>query len=353
MAGHTEDLWFNDKADFTKWVTADGLLHEPFAVVDVGVQGDANGRWNLLGDHLILHGFDAIEEVVDKLKRWNRLRPNRHFHNLAIGNVDQEQIFYFNAANPSSSSMYEQGESRFEGVLRKEARSVTMRQLDTLFDTGVIPQADFLKVDVEGFEKQVFLGGKKLLAAGILGVETETTFGISPTYPKSHLVAMTELLVEHHLLVFDFGFNRVPRASFQRALRRHGLDRLSDLPSDLGKPSMLNVLFCRDLIEERDHQEHYLTACHPVSVDQLIKLMIIYELHGLNDIALDTAERFADQLGTRLDVEQATRTLANPDCRPGYQEHAALVQRIRELERSTSWRITAPLRAAKRLVIGS
>jgi hypothetical protein len=28
----------------------------------------------------------------------------------------------------------------------------------------------------------------------------------------------------------------------------------------------------------------------------LLKLMIMYELHGLNDIAVDTVERFADRL---------------------------------------------------------
>jgi hypothetical protein len=50
-------------------------------------------------------------------------------------------------------------------------------------------------------------------------------------------------------------------------------------------------------------------------VDQLIKMMIIYELHGLSDIALDTAERFADRLAERLDVDKAVNLLADPLCR--------------------------------------
>ena len=36
-----EELWFNERANFTRWVTASGLLQEPFVVVDVGVQGDS------------------------------------------------------------------------------------------------------------------------------------------------------------------------------------------------------------------------------------------------------------------------------------------------------------------------
>jgi hypothetical protein len=36
----------------------------------------------------------------------------------------------------------------------------------------------------------------------------------------------------------------------------------------------------------------------------------------LNDIAVDTVERFADRLKGRLDTEQAIRLLADPHCRP-------------------------------------
>jgi FkbM family methyltransferase len=324
------------------------------------VQGGASVRWNLIDDYLVFHGFDAITEVTDKLKRLNAHRSDLHFHNMAIGEADAEQAFYFNPTNPTASSMYEQGVSRFEGTASEQARMVTVRRLDSLFATGVIPKADFLKVDVEGYEKEVFLGAREFIGASVLGIETETNFGISPTYPKSHFVAMTELLVEHHMLVFDFNFNRVPRASYKRMLKRVGHEITSEL--GVGKPATVNVLFCRDLIDETDHQNNYLTPCSPVSVDQMIKMMIIYELHGLNDIALDTAERFAERLGTRLDVEQAVRLLAKPDCGPSKplierirnleQSEQRLMEWIRAYEQSTSWRITAPLRAVRRLLGG-
>jgi FkbM family methyltransferase len=369
------ELWFNAGADFTKWIVAKGLLQEPFVVVDIGVQGDASVRWNLLDDYLIFHGFDAIAEVIDKLSRLNNHRPNRNFHNIAIGEADREQVFYVNPTNPTASSMYEQGASRFEGTLGGEARVVTVHRLDTLFASGVIPTADFLKVDVEGHEKEVFLGAREFIGASVLAVETETSFGISPNYPKSHFVAMMELLVQQHLLVFDLNFNRVSRASYQRMLKC--LDREVTSELGVGKPATVNVLFCRDLIDEADRPNHYLTPCSPVSVDQMIKMMVIYELHGLNDIALDTAARFAERLGTRLDVDQAIRLLANPDCGPStplierirYSEKLqqqlsdAYEERIRDLEKlqqrlmddyeqSTSWRLTAPLRAVKWFLVG-
>ena len=72
------DLGFNSKAEFTKWVVSAGLLTESFVLIDVGVQGGENIRWRPLGDCLVVHGFDPIEEVVQKLAEANKGRSNRH-----------------------------------------------------------------------------------------------------------------------------------------------------------------------------------------------------------------------------------------------------------------------------------
>jgi hypothetical protein len=122
----------------------------------------------------------------------------------------------------------------------------------------------------------------------------------------------------------------------------------------LGRPATFNVLFCRNLIDESDHAENYTTPCRAVSVDQMIKCMIILELHGLNDVALDTAERFADMLGSRLDVERAIDLLADPGCRDAgaVTDLKRLQDHARDFEGSTSWRLTAPLRGLKRALDG-
>jgi FkbM family methyltransferase len=334
------DLALNANPAFTRWVVDAGLLAEPFVLIDVGVQGGENPRWQPLGDHLVVHGFDPIREVIDLLNEQSQGRPHRRYHWMAVGNIDGEQLFYFNPANPTSSSMYQQGEDRFGVQGSEHARSVPMRRLDSLFAEGLIPKPDFVKVDVEGFEKDVLLGAREYMRGRVLGLQTETNFSISPMYPQSHFSALADLAVQCHLLVFDVAFNRIPRASFQRALVRKGLEAISEQDA-VGKPATVDVLFCRDLIGEVDQPQNYQTPCQSVEIDQLIK-MIILELHGLNDIALDTAERFAERIGTRLDVDRAIWLLADPDCGPNEYRN-----RIRAFERSTSWRLTAPLRWLK------
>jgi hypothetical protein len=68
-------------------------------------------------------------------------------------------------------------------------------------------------------------------------------------YPKGHLATLHAMLLQHGLLVFDIGFNRIPRASFQRALVRNGRKAIAGEDS-VGKPAKLDVLFCRDPIAE-------------------------------------------------------------------------------------------------------
>jgi hypothetical protein len=112
-----------------------------------------------------------------------------------------EQVFYFNPANPTASSMYQQGTGRFDVENAEQPRQVPIRRLDSLLADGLIPQADFIKVDVEGFEKEVLLGARELLSGGVLGLHTETNFGVSPQYSKSHFATLAELALDQHALI--------------------------------------------------------------------------------------------------------------------------------------------------------
>jgi FkbM family methyltransferase len=322
------ELHSNTVAHFTRWVVSEGLLKVPFVVIDVGVQGGESERWHALGDQLVLHGFDAVEEAAETLTRQNLSHPNRHYHWLAAGKCDGEQTLYFYTQDPFSSSLYQRGETRFFDKPVAEPRQVQVRRLDTLLAQGVIPPADFLKVDVEGYEKDVLLGAGELLQ-GLLGFEAETAFTVSSEYPNTHFGTLLDIALTHHQRLFDVNFNRVPRTSFQRALRRENRAPIAD-QFTVGRPATFNVLFCRDLIEEVELPANYTSPPPSLDIDGIVKQIIVYELYGLNDVAVDTVERLTDRIGVRIDVEKATRLLADPACRtPG-----TVVARISELEAS-------------------
>ena len=353
------EIFFNTNPEFTQWMVSSGALREAFVVIDVGVLGGENPRWHFLGDHLVVHGFDAIKEAIDDLSQENARAINKTYHWLAIGNEDGEREFFFKPSNPTSSSFYRGADPELQ------SRVVPVRKLDTLLKEGVIPKADFIKVDVEGFERDVFCGAHELLAAGVLGVESETNFSTSETYPNTHFGLIHDVLLQHGMFVFDLNFNRIPRAAHHQARSR---GNLPPLPSDgTGKPATFNVLFCRDMTAERDGSLYYAKLPPPPSVDQILKAMSIYELCGLNDIAVDTAVKFSSELGQRLDVERAVDLLCrrsnfvpelderNTDLeRVRLQlaaerdqllgERAALAKEVAQMRASTSWRMSAPLR---------
>jgi FkbM family methyltransferase len=391
------DLVYNADPRFTKYIVESGAMNEPFVVVDVGVYGGENPRWHFLGDQLVLHGFDAIKEVSEELNEKEKLFPNKRYHWMAIADYDGEKEFYFTPSNPTNSSFGRPASSRYaDGTLSSEARMVPVRSLDSLLASGTIPAPNFLKVDVEGYEKFVFLGAKECLSRDLLGIEFETSFNTGPEYPNSHLGTLQEILIPRGFLLFDLNFDRVPRASFRNARQSSGLT-----VAEYGRPATVNVLFCRDLISEADGGLFGVPPRIP-SLDEIIKIMIIYELHGLNDIAFDTATRFSSELRQRVDIERAKRLLLGEDpvkhAAPVSVEarlqaensklsnqnaalearafeaertvqdmlaenaklsnqNAALEARAFEAERtvqgmlaSPSWRITSPLRAVKKLL---
>jgi hypothetical protein len=69
------------------------------------------------------------------------------------------------------------------------------------------------------------------------------------------------------------------------------------------------MLFARDLIAEHDGKQYYERPPIEPSVDQILKTMVICELYGLSDVAVEIAQVFSERLQPRIDVEQAIELL--------------------------------------------
>jgi FkbM family methyltransferase len=310
------DLYHHSSPPFTSWVLDNGLLHEKFVVIDIGCQGGEHPRWALLRDMIEFHGFDPIYEAIDTLRREER--PGRTYHEFALGAVDGEQEFFV-SNNTFSSSFFGLGTEEVNGYpsIARGARIVSIHRLDTLFEAGDLPLADYIKLDCEGFEPYILSGGREYLrSSGPLCVTSETGFSISPTYPRTHFQAVNEILIEHRLLVFDVNIVRAARAAYATARAARPLpdpDPMREIPHlDVGAPGTLDVVFCRDFVAESVMPERYSFAQVPKaepSADQLIKAMINFELHGLMDCAYDLVVHFRERLEERLDVDKAAELL--------------------------------------------
>jgi len=318
------DLYNNDLPAFTTWVIENELLEEPFVVIDVGVQGGPHPRWKHLKDKVRVYGFDAIPEVIEGLNA--QKQPNEIYFATALGDEEGTRDFYVRSNGNSyyGSSFYDASDLVGRGELQPGLLTkVPITRLDTLFAKGVIPPADHIKVDCEGHDPEVIRGAQGYLAqSNVVSVIVETAFNISPQYPKSHFVAISDILTAHRLRVFDFNLMRTARPSYIAAKARHpwpALDPMKDVPDlDVGAPGTIDALFCRDFVSEQVAPTHFATVADAVTeptTDKIIKSMINFELHGLMDCAVELAEHFRLLLSHHLDVDTAVEKLMH---RPPY-----------------------------------
>jgi hypothetical protein len=194
---------------------------------------------------------------------------------------------------------------------------VPITRLDTLFAKGVIPPADHIKVDCDGHDPEVIRGAWRYLAqSNAVCVTIETAFTVSPPYPRSHFVAISDILTAHRLLVFDLALMRTARPSYVAAKARHpwpAPDPMNDAPDlNVGAPGTIDALFCRDFVSEQVTPKHFVKVPGAVTgptTDKIIKSMINFELHGLMDCAVELADHFRPLLSHRLDVDTAIALL--------------------------------------------
>jgi len=275
----------------TRWLVQRGILTSPFVLVDVGVQGGISPRWGALQDHLIVYGFDLLEESIAPLVDPQNKR--KHFFAIGLADYDGE------AEIVVPNNRYE---TQLSSSGSGERRRVQIQRLDTLFDQKRIQTADFIKLDCEGYEPVVLRGAKAyLFASNLIGADVESNFNISSIIPNTHLSETTDPLVRQRLLVFDIEFNRV-----------------AVVPSLLGqsvhRPATLNVLFARNLGQETDSPTSYVYRPPEQAADPqtVLKSAIVFEAYGMLDWACNVLKKFSNEIGATVDVDEAIAKLTSP-----------------------------------------
>jgi FkbM family methyltransferase len=123
-------------------------------------------------------GFEIDKEVCDKM---NISAPNGvKYYPHALGRANETRKLYI-TNNPMCSSLYKPNEKlislyqNFEMAYLKSETTIDTIKLDTFIDKYDIGEIDFIKIDVQGAELDIFKGAKKSLK-NVLKIVSEVEF---------------------------------------------------------------------------------------------------------------------------------------------------------------------------------
>jgi len=122
-----------------------------------------------------LYSFEPLEDCYNELLKRMGHVSRFHAFNFALGDRNGQAQIYRNDFTPSSSllSMEELHKQAFPFTSKATVKAIEIRRLDDISHELEIVDNLLVKIDVQGFEDRVILGGEKLISrASILIVET-------------------------------------------------------------------------------------------------------------------------------------------------------------------------------------
>ena len=148
-------------------------------------------------------GFELEREVCSKMNA--QAKKGVKYYPYALGKANEKRKLYI-TQNPMCSSLYKPNEeliklyNRFEVAYLKEETEIDTVTLDYFREQNKIGEIDFIKIDVQGAELDVFQGGKKTLES-VLKIVTEVEF--IPHYIDQPLFGDVCNYLEKHDLMFN------------------------------------------------------------------------------------------------------------------------------------------------------
>lgn len=208
------------------------------------------------------------------------------FYPIALGRTEERRDFY-NTEHPMCSSLYPPNEellSRYnnmEVARLKEVTTVETVSLDGFVSSQGIDTVDFIKIDIQGAELEVFQGGVTTLE-NVLAIVSEAEF------------------IEHYIDQPLFGdvcaFLSTQGLPFQKILGIGGRALkpilLNNDPNAVSQQMWADVLFIRDLF-----------ASTKLGRKQYLKVAVLAMLYGCLDVALFCCRKVDLASGSRIAEE--------------------------------------------------
>lgn len=280
-------ITINPNPLMTQFLVKEGVFRdEPFVIVDVGARGGLAPHWRVLGDDVRAFCFEPDETECARL---NAAAPeNVTYIPKALAVSPGKRTLYV-TRHPDSSGLYKNSEyfNRFVNAGNGqvvEEREIECATLDECIMSGTIPNPDFIKIDAEGGEWDIWRGNHR--QATPLGIITEIRFHIDINgCAPFHIVDLGLRCDGYSLYDLTFGYQSrkdLPYPQTHHAPGWFGLTTRGQIQDG-------DALYFRDPLLPLGN-----ASIRSMSVVQMLKLACLMEIYSLNDCAAELimASRF-------------------------------------------------------------
>ncbi len=157
--------------------------------LDIGANVGKYSRSLLENLETTVYAFEPLHSSYTELEKIQTDYPGRFFPvHSAVGNIDGTAIIYSKAERAETATLSKKVLSH--SSIEEE---VKISKLDSLVTTLNLPRVDFIKIDTEGFEKEVFEGMQGVLDT-YKPKYIQFEFNVLHLYRKYTLLELTDLL---------------------------------------------------------------------------------------------------------------------------------------------------------------
>tara|TARA_A100001011_G_scaffold360175_1_gene407257 strand:+ start:1321 stop:2283 length:963 start_codon:yes stop_codon:yes gene_type:complete len=145
-------------------------------LIDIGAAGEIEPRWKNFSKNIKYIGFEPDQRSRNSLKNTENDFLNYQILPFALSNSNQSVELNL-CREPKTSSLFQPNKNflnRFPDVQRYEILKTEILECSTL-DEIILPEIDFIKIDIQGAEHDVLKGARNSLQLA-LGLELEVEF---------------------------------------------------------------------------------------------------------------------------------------------------------------------------------
>lgn len=285
MSDATQDAMIRSVAEIIKQVEGTPT----FTIFEIGalpLEGQAEPFYQLLdifpGSQIV--SFEVDGNLCEQLNK--KASPGHKYHPVALGR-NQEKCTFYETNHPMCSSLYKPNEellgkyNNLEVAMLKAVSSMNTVSLDYFTKENDFESVDFIKIDIQGAELDVFQGGIETLKE-VVAIVSEVEF--IPLYADQPLFGdVCSFLAENDIMFHKF------LGMAGRALKPIVINNNPNLSS---QHMWSDAVFIKDIFK----------IPHLSSL-KLLKLGLIAFIYGSFDVTFHCFKCYDDNNGTNIHQE--------------------------------------------------